>query len=71
VSDARSDLTKLAAECHRAKWEFDLNENYTPSRAVARDLIIKAFNELHRIGDMALKMRDASKVSPTNHGGGE
>jgi hypothetical protein len=61
----RSDLTKLAAECHRAKWEFDLSEDSQPSKSAARALITNAFNALHRIGDMALKLRDASSVPPT------
>jgi hypothetical protein len=50
-------LIKIWAECHRAKWRFDLSEDYTPTRAVARQLILDAFKELHRIGDMALKLR--------------
>lgn len=57
-----SDLTKLAAECHRAKWQFDLSEDFRPSRAYARALILKGFAELHRIGDVALKMRDEAKA---------
>ena len=69
MSEHKSDLTKLAAELHRAKWHFDLSDDYTPTKAVARQLIRDAFNELHRIGDMALKMRDA--VSQTSQSGGE
>lgn len=53
-----SDLVNLAAECHRAKWQFDLSEDFQPSKASARALILKGFTELHRIGDLALKMRD-------------
>ena len=56
--EERDVLTKIAAECHRAKWQFDLSEDYRPSRAAARVLIAKAFDELHRIGDIALKLRD-------------
>lgn len=64
----RSDLTKLAAECHRAKWEFDLSEDFQPSKSAARALITNAFNALHRIGDMALKLRDAaSSMSSTEN----
>jgi hypothetical protein len=54
-----SNLTKLAAECHRRKWQFDLSEEYQPSKAAARALITKAFQELHRVGDLALEMRAA------------
>jgi len=57
----RSALTKIAAECHRAKWEFDLSSDYRPTAKVARDMIPRAFKALHDIGDMALKLRDASK----------
>ena len=64
---AKSALTKIAAECHRAKWQFDLSEDYRPSPAAARALIAKAFDELHRIGDVALKMRaDISNVREAN-----
>jgi hypothetical protein len=59
MSEHKSDLTNLAAELHRAKWQFDLSDEYTPTKAVARQLILNAFNELHRIGDIALKMRGA------------
>jgi len=63
---AISALTKIAAECHRAKWQFDLSEDYRPTAAVARSMIPKAFDELHRIGDEALKLRDQIKSSITN-----
>lgn len=53
-------LTKIAAECHRSKWQFDLSEDYKPSAAAARSLIKKSFDELHRIGDAVLKLRDAA-----------
>lgn len=61
--NGRSALTKLAAECHRAKWQFDLSEDYRPSAKAARALIEKAFDELHRIGDLAMKMRESVPVS--------
>lgn len=57
-----SELTKLAAECHRAKWQFDFDDESRPRVARARELVHKAFDELHRIGDIALKMRDDAKV---------
>jgi hypothetical protein len=56
----RGALTKIAAECHRAKWEFNRSEDYKPNAKVARAMILKAFDELHRIGDMALRLRDAA-----------
>ena len=57
-------LTKIAAECHMAKWKFDFNdETRLPA---ARDIIKRAFCELHRIGDLALKERDA--LTPANEG---
>ncbi len=65
----RGNLTKLAAECHRAKWEFDLSEDYQPSKPAARQLIKAAFNALHRIGDLALKLRDASAITSTGRRG--
>jgi hypothetical protein len=54
-----SELTKLAAECHRAKWQFDVNSDQKLPAAEARRLVAKAFDELHRIGDLALKHRAA------------
>jgi hypothetical protein len=60
---AESELTKLAAECHRAKWQFDINDEQKISVAAATGLATRAFQELHRIGDMALKARDAFAVS--------
>lgn len=54
----RSAITKLAAECHRAKWQFDLSEDYKPSAAAARGMIRRSFDELHRIGDLAMKYRN-------------
>lgn len=57
-------LTKFAAECHRTKWQFDLSEDYQPTKSAARTLIVKAFDELHRIGDMALKIRSVLQGGP-------
>jgi hypothetical protein len=59
VREAISELTKLAAECHRTKWQFDFNDEARLNVGRARDLIKRAFQELHRIGDLALKARDA------------
>ena len=39
-----SAIIKIAAECHRVKWQFDNDKDPTG---------IVAFRELHRIGDMA------------------
>jgi hypothetical protein len=61
LREARSSITAIAAECHRAKWEFDLSEDYTPSKAAARASILQAFNVLHRIGDIAIKAKDAAE----------
>lgn len=52
---SREKLINMAADCHRSKWQFDLNEDYRPTAGAARDLILKAFRELHRIGDVAIK----------------
>ena len=57
--NSKAALTKLAAELHRAKWQFDLSEDFQPSKSAARALILQAFHELRRIGDLALKYRDA------------
>jgi hypothetical protein len=56
-----SDLVKIAAELHRAKWQFDLQDETRLTMSEARQLVIRAFEQMHRIGDMALKMRDAAK----------
>jgi hypothetical protein len=64
--EARGELTKIAAECHRAKWQFDLSEDYQPSKSSARALILQAFHELHRIGDLAMKARDAYAAQPAS-----
>lgn len=64
--NGRGAMTKIAAECHRAKWQFDFNdENRIPVRQ-AREMVKRAFDELHRIGDLALKLRDA--VPPAERG---
>jgi hypothetical protein len=44
---AVSALTKVAAECHRAKWKYVDDRDRRP------------FDDLHRIGDIALKLRDS------------
>jgi hypothetical protein len=46
----RRALTEIAAECHRAKWKFENEKDKRP------------FDDLHRIGDMALKLRDLAAV---------
>ena len=62
----KGELTKIASECHRAKWQFDLSEDFQPSKSSARALILQAFHEIHRIGDIALKLRDATALSSTD-----
>ncbi len=52
-------LIRVAAECHRAKWQFDFNDEKRLSVGMARDMVKRAFDELHRIGDLALKERTA------------
>jgi hypothetical protein len=54
----RAALTKIAAECHRAKWQFDFNDENRLPVAQDRDMVKRAFDELHRIGDMAIKLRE-------------
>jgi hypothetical protein len=61
ASDSGSDLTKIAAECHRAKWQFDVNDEMPLSAKEGRTLAARAFEQLHRIGDLALKMRDEAR----------
>lgn len=56
----RGALTQVAAECHRAKWQFDFSDEIKIGMGVARRSLTKAFEELHRIGDMAMKLRDAA-----------
>lgn len=58
----RSSFTKLAAECHRAKWQFDVSAEQKLNPKDARDLVAKAFDALHRIGDMAMKLRDEART---------
>lgn len=60
LEDAHADLIGLAADCHRSKWEFDLSEDFKPTAKYARTLILKAFDELHRIGDRAIRAKDAA-----------
>jgi hypothetical protein len=55
----KSDLIKLAAECHRSKWQFVVDEEAPPTRAAAISMMNRAFDELHRLGDMALKLKEA------------
>jgi hypothetical protein len=57
----RGDLIKLAAECHRSKWQFGVDEESRPTRREAISLLNHAFDELHRIGDLAMQMKDALK----------
>lgn len=54
----RAALTKIAAECHRAKWQFDFSDENRLPVGQARDMVKRAFGELHRIGDLALKLRN-------------
>jgi hypothetical protein len=56
-------LTKIAAECHRAKWQFDFSDENRLPVGQARDIVKRAFAELHRIGDMALKLRNEPDTS--------
>jgi hypothetical protein len=69
--DPKGEMTKIAAECHRAKWQFDLSEDFQPSKSAARALILQAFHELHRIGDLAMKARDSYAVTSTEGGEGK
>jgi hypothetical protein len=64
--DGISALIRVAAECHRKKWQFDSGERRL-SVIDARNLVNIAFNELHRIGDMALKEKEAlAALAPGN-----
>lgn len=52
----RIPLIKIAAECHKSKWQFSHDEEETRLPAAeARRLVRAAFNVLHNIGDMAHK----------------
>lgn len=68
MTEARRALTEIAAECHRAKWQFDFNDENRLPVGQARDMVKRAFGELHRIGDIALKQRDALARSPAPSG---
>ena len=58
LRNARVSIIAIAAECHVAKCEFDMNDKEPPLKAaVARVLVDKA---LHRIGDIAIKAMDAA-----------
>lgn len=48
-------LTKLAVECHRSKWQFDINDETKISVAEAGTLVRRAFQTLRRIGNMAMQ----------------
>lgn len=54
---SEDNLAKIAAECHRTKWEFDYSEEDPPTRQEALQLLKEAFRRFALIGDMALKMR--------------
>jgi hypothetical protein len=59
---AISGLTQVAAECHRSKWKYSDDKDKRP------------FDDLHRIGDMALKLRDQMRTAapaPPSPIGGE
>lgn len=44
----------IAAECHKVKWKF-VNDRENPLAAKEAKLLVnKAFDDLHRIGDMAI-----------------
>ena len=58
VRELESQLTSLAAQCHREKWWFQEGENQRP--AVAR-VMRKAFDTLHNIGDIAIRARSLTK----------
>lgn len=64
MNEYRSALIKIAAECHRAKWRFSFGEDHKITAAEARKLVTQAFDDLHRIGDMAIKLKDP--VSPAD-----
>lgn len=66
--DRGAALTKLAAECHRTKWQFDFSDENRLPIGQARDVVRRAFGELHRIGDLALKLRDESAAPPASSG---
>lgn len=59
ASPLTGELTKIAAECHRTKWQFDFSDENRLPIGRARDMVKRAFCELQRIGDLALKARDA------------
>jgi hypothetical protein len=64
VREVQGALVKLAAECHRVKWQFYFNdENCLPVR-MACDMVKRAFDELHRIGDLALKAKEVLAALP-------
>ena len=57
LREARGSITAIAAECHRTKWQFDFNDENRMPVSQARDMVRRTFDELHRIGDMALELR--------------
>lgn len=56
-------LNKLAAECHRAKWEFDYSEEDPPTRLEALRLLREASRRLALIGDTALMLREQQQTA--------
>ena len=54
-AETRIPLIKIAAACHRSKWQFSADEENRLPAAEARRLVQKAFYALHDIGDMANK----------------
>lgn len=58
MREAYSAFQRIAADCHRSKWQFDINAESPPNVYDARRLVHKAFDELQRIGNIAMHERD-------------
>lgn len=57
ATKAASELTNVAADCHRAKWAYDTSERRLAA-SEAKHLVARAFDDLHRIGNAAIKARE-------------
>lgn len=60
----KSQIITIAAECHKAKWKFSFDNEDRLLAKDARRLVAKAFDDLHRIGDLAIKLKDALTTAP-------
>jgi hypothetical protein len=66
-AETRIPLIKIAAECHRRKWQFNIDDEAPLMKAAeARRLVNAAFYALHNVGDTAHKAAEALRKPETD-----